>query len=882
MSWFSKTIGKNPLAVISPVFAATSGLLGGKKSGGFTPTQTELLNPFEQEQAKQLYEQTQSAYNQQQAFVNALAQQNALANQANVFRQLQDVASGVGPNPALAALQQATGENIAGQAALMAGQRGAGRNVGLLARQAGMQGGALQQQAAGQGATMQAQQQLAALGQLGGLANQQVAQQQAGLGALGQMGLSGQQNILQALAQQNAARLNQQNAINQINAQMAAERARSEQAMLGGALGAIGTIAGTAFGGPVGGAIGGNIANVAAPKFDSYKFGQYSFAKGGEVKKPQYADGELAGIQPQSFIGQYFQNPNQALNAINQSDNLKDSQLDYSTLNDGGAVNRDGMYAKGGMAPMSLMDQGGKVPGKAAVAGDSYKNDIVDAKLSPGEIVIPRSIVNHPNAPEMAAQFVRDTLSKKKGYADGGEVKDDLIYLGDPKQSQYIPDVFEETKPTKEFVPFKEPELKKEVKPVSTQTGIDISKTQPSISERTPTAIQEKLQEPVQLEQVSPVARGFEAEKQAYLESGKLAEQQAREQEIKYEKSFKELEAQQLRYNYEIKEINNELNNVRSDIMQSKIDPQRFISNMSTGNKIGTAIGLILGGIGSGLTGGENVVLKQLNNYIEQDLFAQKAELGKKENLLSALTQKYGNVNQAMQAARIMIGDSISLQMKRVASKYAGKIEQQRLNAVIAGLDDDTAYKIDNFAKQRMNTPESGLIESEFDPRRTERVDVGNEPLYAGSEAEAKEAKEKLYQINLAEQAVADMENLRAQFGGKERAAKIAAGLTYGLKDTEYEKKGERLKSKLAAAFAPIYFNKPTKITEEEREEVKNLMPDPFRLFEGEYLNALNSIKNTINQRKNLLKKCLYLTQTRKKSKESKEIFLKKPEVLEE
>jgi hypothetical protein len=40
------------------------------------------------------------------------------------------------------------------------------------------------------------------------------------------------------------------------------------------------------------------------------------------------------------------------------------------------------------------MVKGGHVPGKAKVKGDSPKNDIVDAKLSPGEIVIPRSKVN--------------------------------------------------------------------------------------------------------------------------------------------------------------------------------------------------------------------------------------------------------------------------------------------------------------------------------------------------------------------------------------------------------------------------------------------------------------------------------------------------------
>jgi hypothetical protein len=52
------------------------------------------------------------------------------------------------------------------------------------------------------------------------------------------------------------------------------------------------------------------------------------------------------------------------------------------------------------------------VPGRAKVGGDSERNDTVNAKLSPGEIIIPRSIANHPNAPEMAARFVAAVKAK--------------------------------------------------------------------------------------------------------------------------------------------------------------------------------------------------------------------------------------------------------------------------------------------------------------------------------------------------------------------------------------------------------------------------------------------------------------------------------------
>jgi len=51
------------------------------------------------------------------------------------------------------------------------------------------------------------------------------------------------------------------------------------------------------------------------------------------------------------------------------------------------------MACEGGMS----MKRGGSVPGQAKVPGDSEVNDTVHAKLSPGEFVVPRSIVqSHP------------------------------------------------------------------------------------------------------------------------------------------------------------------------------------------------------------------------------------------------------------------------------------------------------------------------------------------------------------------------------------------------------------------------------------------------------------------------------------------------------
>ena len=134
------------------------GINGGNSGTGFsTPSGTNAA------QLQTAYTGNQNALTSQQNLLNALQQQNGLGNQTNVYNQLQGVASGQGPNPAQAMLNQETGQNVANQAALMAGQRGASQNVGLMARQAAQQGANLQQQAVGQGASMQAQQGLNAL-----------------------------------------------------------------------------------------------------------------------------------------------------------------------------------------------------------------------------------------------------------------------------------------------------------------------------------------------------------------------------------------------------------------------------------------------------------------------------------------------------------------------------------------------------------------------------------------------------------------------------------------------------------------------------------------------------------------------------------------------
>lgn len=301
------------------------------------------------------------------AFLHALQGQGGIQNQAAVFNQLQNVAAGQGPNPALAQLQQATGQNIAGQTALMASQRGAGANVGLLGRQAAMQGANIQQQAANQAAILQANQQLAALNQLGSIAGQQVGQQAQATGAYNQFAQGQQQNLLNSIAGQNQAQVSNQSSINAANAGLAGSVMQGQQALMGNVMGGIGS---AITGAPTGKA-GGGVVEATAPKGPKSKAGQYLMAKGGKVPTL---------LSP----GEKYLTPDQA------------AQVKSGSAN-----------------PMTI---GKTVPGTPAIGGaqDTYANDTVPAMLQEGGIVIPRSVVNGKNPQKQAIDFVKAVMARQR------------------------------------------------------------------------------------------------------------------------------------------------------------------------------------------------------------------------------------------------------------------------------------------------------------------------------------------------------------------------------------------------------------------------------------------------------------------------------------
>lgn len=129
--------------------------------------------------------------------------------------------------------------------------------------------------------------------------------------------------------------------------------------------------------------------------------------------------------------------------------------------------------------------------------------------------------------------------------------------------------------------------------------------------------------------------------------------------------------------------LNTDIGLMMQDIKNSHIKPNQYMESMSTGSKIGTAIGLLLGGVSSAQTGQANPAATWLNSQIDRDLKSQQDNLSSKHNLLSSLHRQYGDMMVASNVYKGLRAQTLADQIGMAQGQYAGPAaEANRLQAV--------------------------------------------------------------------------------------------------------------------------------------------------------------------------------------------------------
>ena len=118
--------------------------------------------------------------------------------------------------------------------------------------------------------------------------------------------------------------------------------------------------------------------------------------------------GGLIGTAGTVTAAELAGNPYAALaTALASNTGTPNTNVNTSTNSGTPAAATGGRIMPGGVERPMNMKSGGPVPGMPEVPGDSPANDTVDAKLSPGEIVLPRSVTTPRPDPARVMQFLR-------------------------------------------------------------------------------------------------------------------------------------------------------------------------------------------------------------------------------------------------------------------------------------------------------------------------------------------------------------------------------------------------------------------------------------------------------------------------------------------
>lgn len=397
--------------------------------------------------------------------------------------------------------------------------------------------------------------------------------------------------------------------------------------------------------------------------------------------------GQLAG---QQSLGVQGINAGVAQGNLNANFGQQTANVAQQNANWGPVSSIVGGITSGAGAAAALLSGGGPVHGQAMVPGDSPMNDRVPAWLSPGEEVIPRSVMQSPNPEAAVVAFLRATRGQSGhagGFDEGGPVADtEPISFGDAMSAGAAP----LTDAASGFI-----DRNYSTAPPPPQLGpdavpLDLPPTQGPGALAAPAS---PSAAPAQAQMSAPLtASGLpydltagEKEQQA----GISAYGKAKSAQFEHEAGIAQADAAAQsemsdKYAKQLSDWQTHGEKIFSEYASGKIDPDRYWASQSTGQKIGAGISLILGGLGAGLTHGPNLALQVIDKAIDRDIEAQKMNLGKKANELSFYMQQTGEMRLSQQLVKANAKDVFAAKMQ-AASLSAGGPEVQAQAQQIAG-----------------------------------------------------------------------------------------------------------------------------------------------------------------------------------------------------
>lgn len=313
-----------------------------------------------------------------------------------------------------------------------------------------------------------------------------------------------------------------------------------------------------------------------------------------------------------------------------------------------------------------------------------------------------------------------------------------------------------------------------------------------------------------------------------------LGERQAQLQEAYNAESIKLQEKQdqiEAKRQVEAEKLQADIDSDIKAIGDQKIDPDRFWSSRTTGQKILAGLSLALSGFAQGYSGAPNTALTILNKAMNDDILAQKSEFQSKREALAGkrtayaqLMGKYNNEIAAVAGAKAAALERMQGEIKAIAARKSGSEAAINAEKMIGQL-------------QMQKEAENQKVMLELMKQQNKRSDELSEYVVPGyglayGKKEAEELRTQVGDLNFTTNTIDGMIDKIDQFG-------ISDAIT-----PSQLKKDLQAASKFLRARSRLLLLGPGTVTEEEYQRLVDAIPTGDDLTEISRTGAKRTLKS--------------------------------------
>ena len=160
---------------------------------------------------------------------------------------------------------------------------------------------------------------------------------------------------------------------------------------------------------------------------------------------------------------------------------------------------------------------------------------------------------------------------------------------------------------------------------------------------------------------------------------------------------------------------------LRQDILTNKIDPNHYWQEKGTGGKIMGAIGILFSGLGAGMqaAGGHaapNMAMQIIQNNIDRDIDAQKANLGTKKSMLNDIYRQTNDLRLAEAETRLYANEMVHSQGVKLAASLNSDTAKAKAAELLAisrqRIEEDRTRVADMSAASWVNAKNADITQA--------------------------------------------------------------------------------------------------------------------------------------------------------------------------